>query len=175
LESFRLKKEHIQWVRGWRNSEFVNREMDFRAFITAEQQVTWFSNLNPNTDFYFIHRYRGEWVGLSHVLIPSSTDNGNSESPLVGENGGFLNDERWKSSGISLAIAIHTLDYAFYQLGVSLLRIKVNKQNRAALELTASLGYRRTCSLTDEFDQFELPIGEYEQVSPRLRKLLRFL
>jgi len=175
FESFRLKKEHIQWVRGWRNSEFVNREMDFRAFITAEQQEIWFSNLNPNTDFYFIHRYRGEWVGVSHVLIPSSTVNGNSEASVVGENGGFVNDERWKGSGISLAIAIHTLDYAFYELGVSVLRIKVNKHNKAALGLNATLGYRKTCSLTDEFDQFELPIGEYEHVSPRLRKLLKFL
>jgi len=167
-----LAKHHIQMVREWRNSDFVNREMDYRSQISPEQQEQWFANLDPHKNHYFIFRYKGDWIGLSHIHELTNPEDIQHKS---GENGGFLKSADLKGSGLSIIIAIFTLDFAFKFLMMDRLTIKVHKQNRAAIELNEALGYTCTGSLSEEFIGFELLAENYLKIAPRLRKLLQHL
>jgi len=76
FETIPLQHHHIQMVREWRNSDFVNQQMEYREKISEVQQEKWFKNIDSTSQFYFVHRYRGEWVGFSHVhFIPSCLRN----------------------------------------------------------------------------------------------------
>jgi len=172
LEMLPLAKHHIQMVREWRNSDFVNREMDYRSQISPEQQEQWFANLDPHKNHYFIFRYKGDWIGLSHIHELTNPEDIQHKS---GENGGFLKSADLKGSGLSIIIAIFTLDFAFKFLMMDRLTIKVHKQNRAAIELNEALGYTCTGSLSEEFIGFELLAENYLKIAPRLRKLLQHL
>ncbi len=174
FETLPMQQHHIQMVREWRNSSFINQQMDYKDEITEEQQEIWFKNIDWNRQFYFVHRYRGEWVGFSHIQIGSELSQ-EKISLKVGENGGFVSSPKWQGSGISIAIALNTLDFAFLQLELDCLRIKVNRSNVAAIELNTLLGYSFSCSVNTEFDAYELRKSDYLSNANRMRKLLKHL
>jgi glycosyltransferase involved in cell wall biosynthesis len=173
FESFPLQHHHIQMVRKWRNSSFVNQQMDYREEISEEQQEKWYKTIDSTRQFYFVHRYRGEWVGFSH--IHTSLESSEGPSLKIGENGGFVCSPKWQGSGIPVAIALETLDFAFNSLSIDRLRIKVNSSNVSAIELNKALGYKFTHSITTEFNGYELQQSDYMTNVIRMRKLLRFL
>lgn len=174
FETIPLQHHHIQMVREWRNSDFVNQQMEYREKISEVQQEKWFKNIDSTSQFYFVHRYRGEWVGFSHVhIIPSLS--GESHGLMIGENGGFVSSPKWQGSGIPIAIALGTLDFAFNKLELDCLRIKVNKSNVSAIELNAALGYKIIDSINDDFNGYELKKIDYQTNSNRIRGLLKHL
>jgi RimJ/RimL family protein N-acetyltransferase len=174
FESFRLQHRHIQMLREWRNSEFVSSQMDYREPISEEQQEQWFASLNPQTHHFFIHRYRGEWVGMTHLNL-FKTDTQEGEFKIWGENGGFLQSKRWKGTGIAIIMAIHTLDYAFNLCKVGFLRIKVHRENQEAIQLNMTLGYNKVGALNADFDRYELQAHEYWKRADKLKQLTRLL
>lgn len=174
FETFPLQHHHIQMVREWRNSSFVNQQMEYKEEISEEQQEKWFKNIDWKRQYYFIHRYRGEWVGFSHVHI-SSESSTDTQSLQIGENGGFVASPKWQGSGIPIAIALETLDFAFNHLALDCLRIKVNSSNISAIELNTALGYTFTHRINAEFNGYELQQSDYMTNAIKMRKLLRFL
>lgn len=172
MEMVKLNHLHIHMVREWRNSEFVNREMEYRETISFEQQELWFKNLHPLYNHYFLFRYRGEWIGITHINVL----NQNEETPLkIGENGGFLKSADLKGSGLSILMAVNTLDFAFHRLNLTALRAKINKHNRIAIELNTGLGYAFRNTVSNDFDEYELTSESYEALAPKLRNLSKHL
>lgn len=63
----KLRAEHLEMVRNWRNSKEVSEFMINRNHITAEQQQQWFQSINNHTNFYFILEFDGVPIGLSDL------------------------------------------------------------------------------------------------------------
>jgi len=64
LRFIKLKEEDIELVRRWRNSPTIAQFMEFREYITPEQQLAWFRSINNKYNLYFIIEYDFRKVGL---------------------------------------------------------------------------------------------------------------
>lgn len=157
-----LEVHHLELLRQWRNSDFVRLEMEYQEIITVEAQKNWFENLKEHQK-YFIHRYKGEYIGMSHVDAES------------GDTGGFLKDAQWKGSGVSIGTALKMIDFSFNQLYLNQLKVKVNRNNAAAVSLNSSFGYQYKESLNNEFDLYQLTRESFSHHESKIRKLVKFL
>ncbi len=64
INFIRLREEHIELVRKWRNSPEITRFMEFTDHITPEKQMDWFRSVDNIYNLYFVIEYKGEKVGL---------------------------------------------------------------------------------------------------------------
>jgi RimJ/RimL family protein N-acetyltransferase len=64
LKFIKLKEEDIELVRRWRNSPTIAQFMEFREYITPEQQLQWFRSVNNKNNLYFVIEYDFKKVGL---------------------------------------------------------------------------------------------------------------
>lgn len=64
LRFVKLREEDIELVRRWRNSPTIAQFMEFREYITPEQQREWFRSVNNLFNLYFIIEYDFKKVGL---------------------------------------------------------------------------------------------------------------
>jgi RimJ/RimL family protein N-acetyltransferase len=64
IRFIKLREEDIELVRHWRNSPAIARFMEFREYITPEQQKEWFRSINNKYNLYFIIEYDFKKVGL---------------------------------------------------------------------------------------------------------------
>src|SRR5215469_8031030 len=92
LTLIRLKEEHLEMVRKWRNSDYVRNKMIFREYITPEMQLEWFRKINNDSNYYFIVEYQNKQVGL--VNIKDIADG-------VGESGFFLAKQVYEDTEIT--------------------------------------------------------------------------
>ena len=157
-----LEDHHLGMLRQWRNSDFVRLEMEYQEIISSEAQLNWFNHLKEHQK-YFIHRYKGEYIGMSHV------------DSLTGDTGGFLKNSDWKGSGVSIGTALKMIDFSFNELNLNLLKVKVNRKNSAAVSLNSSLGYQFYESLNNDFDVYHLTRESFSIHEHKIRKLVKFL
>ncbi len=157
-----LEEHHLEMLRQWRNSDFVRLEMEYQEIISSEAQLNWFNHLKEHQK-YFIHRYKGEYIGMSHV------------DSLTGDTGGFLKNSDWKGSGVSIGTALKMIDFSFNELNLNLLKVKVNRNNSAAVSLNSSLGYQFYESLNNDFDVYHLTRESFSIHEHKIRKLVKFL
>ena len=157
-----LEEHHLEMLRQWRNSDFVRLEMEYQEIISSEAQLNWFNHLKEHQK-YFIHRYKGEYIGMSHV------------DSLTGDTGGFLKNSDWKGSGVSIGTALKMIDFSFNELNLNLLKVKVNRKNSAAISLNSSLGYQFYESLNNDFDVYHLTRESFSIHEHKIRKLVKFL
>lgn len=64
IRFIKLREEDIELVRRWRNSPAIAQFMEFREFITPEEQIQWFHSINNKFNLYFIIEYEYKKVGL---------------------------------------------------------------------------------------------------------------
>lgn len=157
-----LEDHHLEMLRQWRNSDFVRLEMEYQEIISFEAQLNWFNHLKEHQK-YFIHRYKGEYIGMSHV------------DSLTGDTGGFLKNSDWKGSGVSIGTALKMIEFSFNELNMNLLKVKVNRNNSAAVSLNSSLGYQFYESLNNDFDVYHLTRESFSIQEHKIRKLVKFL
>lgn len=64
IRLIRLRTEDIELVRQWRNSPEINRYMEYRGYISREQQEKWYESINNETNLYFIIEHEYKKIGL---------------------------------------------------------------------------------------------------------------
>jgi UDP-4-amino-4,6-dideoxy-N-acetyl-beta-L-altrosamine N-acetyltransferase len=130
----RLRKEDIERVRQWRNSEKINQFMEYRGNIRPEMQRKWFQSVDNFENFYYIIEYEKKDIGL----INSSHIDWNNVSS---EGGIFLWDEQYYESFVPVWASLCLLETSFYILGASRSVIKTLRDNERAKKLNIHLGY----------------------------------
>ena len=134
IELERLTKADIELVRYWRNSERINRFMEFRGYITPEMQEAWFHSIDTPENNYFIIRYNGEKVGLIHG---SQLD----WKEYVTRNGGiFIWDESLWNTLVPLSAAFLLTEISFI-FGMKKTYAKILRSNTNSIAFNRQLGY----------------------------------
>jgi len=64
LRFIRLRIEDLELVRKWRNSPSINRYMEYRGYISEEEQLKWYNSINNINNFYFLIEYEHQKIGL---------------------------------------------------------------------------------------------------------------
>jgi len=130
----RLRKEHIETVRKWRNDERINRFMDFREYISESDQKRWFEQLNPETDYYFLIQQHSEFHGLIHFSHIDWQKN-------VGQSGLFIKTEAFHGTPLPVSASALLLDYFFTHTRLQAVEAKVMLNNLVALHYNQRLGF----------------------------------
>ncbi len=131
----RLTKEDIELLRIWRNSESVNRFMEYRKYITPEMQEKWFESINNPNNFYYIIIYNDEKIGLINDKGFDRFGKATSEAGL------FIAVDKYKNTFVPVLASLILLEVSFFYLGGKDSYIRILKDNISSIKYNTRLGY----------------------------------
>lgn len=131
----RLREDHIELVRNWRNDPKISRFMEFRDYITPEMQLKWFNKINNENNYYFIIEYLKKKIGLINVRDIDYQKN-------EGEAGIFIYEEEWLNSTISFQSTLCLYDFCFEKLGLVRLIAHIINDNKRAIKFNKMIGFK---------------------------------
>lgn len=163
----RLRKEDIELVRQWRNSDAVRMNMNFTEIITPEQQLEWFNSINNERFHYVIIHYGGEKIGL---LNDKNIDWENRTS----ETGIFIGRPEFYHTFVPYLVSVAGIETLFYFIGWKKQYAHVLRSNTNAIKYNLELGYR-LCEGQDgiEHQRYELTRESFNQTAGKIRKMVR--
>lgn len=168
LELRPLVEEMLEQLRNWRNAEAIRTQMEYREYITAEMQQSWFRKISINSEFaYFIIYSGGLPVGmihLSHINTKTKT----------AEAGLFVAEERYTGTGFVLGASMLLLEYAFDKLGMDKIWAKVKIGNEPAEKYNGLLGFMPLPDAQNGFRRWELEKAQFITRQKNLRLLMGF-
>ena len=133
----RLRTEHSEMVRTWRNDQKISQFMFYTGEITAAMQQEWFDQMDNEQNFYFLIGYKGVSVGLINI---SSIDWENKTA----YTGLFIYDEKFWGSDVPVMASLAMLDVFFLLFNVQSVYAKVKGNNKVAHNYNSALGFSRT-------------------------------
>lgn len=139
----RVNESHLELLRNWRNSDYVNRNMIATNHITEEMQKNWFKTINNDQNYYFIAEYNNEKIGLIHV---KNIINNN------GEGGIFMASENFENADLVPRMILCFNDFIFEDLKLDYIYSQVKKQNKKAISSSIAQG----CVINEEKDNTEI-------------------
>ena len=131
IKLVRLNRTHLNQLRIWRNSKYVQNQMFYQDHITSKMQKDWFEKLDQLKNYYFIAYYENMAVGVIHVKnIEHNT----------GEAGIFLIDDKFENSVIVPKMVVCFNDFIFYHLKLDYIWSKVKRINKKAISSSLAQG-----------------------------------
>jgi UDP-4-amino-4,6-dideoxy-N-acetyl-beta-L-altrosamine N-acetyltransferase len=161
----RLEPNEIELVRTWRNSQAISEQMEYKAYISSDQQIEWFNQIQKSeVDYYYTIYVQEKPIGLIH-LNKIDTELKTAHAGL------FIGDLAFLGTGIVLGASILILELAFSELKLLSVFAKVNKLNRPAIDYNHLLGFEFHQNHNSEFDLFILTKSRFKQKKFDLEKL----
>jgi len=163
----RLRKEDIEIVRQWRNSDAVRLNMNYQEIITPEQQQRWFDSINNLRFNYFMIHYQGEKIGL---LNDKNIDWDNRTS----ESGIFLGVTEYYNTFVPYLVSVAGIETLFQCLGWNKQYAYVLRSNQDAIKYNLELGYQ-LCEGQEgiEHQRYEMTWESFTQTAGKIRKMIR--
>lgn len=163
----RLRKEDIELVRQWRNSDLVRMNMNYREIITPEKQLEWFNSINNENFHYTIIYYKGVKIGL---LNDKNIDWEN----LTSETGIFIGRPEFFHTFVPYLVSVAGIETLFQCLGWKKQYAYVLRSNSNAINYNLELGYR-LCEGQEkiEHQRYEITWESFEQRAGKIRKMVR--
>ena len=161
----RVREEHIELIRYWRNQPFIRDTMQFREYITPEMQKAWFDKINNKYNYYFIIEVEGKKIGLINCKDTEP-------NTRVAEGGIFLWDKEFWGTPIPGFAALTMLQCVFeiFKSGDASV-VTVSKANARALAFNKRLGYQVSGETQDgEFLKLILTREMYDKTTSKLKK-----
>lgn len=167
VELVRLRHEDIELVRQMRNSPEIMQRMEYREYITPEMQEEWFNRVDvPESHYYLVH-FNGKKSGL---INGAKID---WEKKETRSGGIFIWDEACRESYGSLGATLLMLDLTF-KLGLERTYVKVLRDNPAAINFNAQLGYEMLPGQENAYNQeYVLTEEKYERATQKIKALLQ--
>ena len=138
----------------WRNSDFVRKRFLYRALFTAESHNNWMKTRVETKDVYqFIINCDGKDVGSIYLR---DVDLVNRKA----EYGVFIGEEDYLGKGVGKAATKLILDFAFAQLKLHKVYLRVLSDNIGAIKSYESSGFVQEGFFKDEI----FADGKYESV-----------
>ena len=121
----------------WRNSEYVNSRFIDRRMFTKESHEAWLKNyVETGKVAQFIILLNGEPVGSVYLR---DIDLNKKEA----EYGIFIGEESARGKGVGTKSAILILKYAFEELGLEKIFLRVLKDNPGAVRSYEKAGFKK--------------------------------
>lgn len=161
----RVREEHIELIRYWRNQPFIRDTMQFREYITPEMQKAWFDKINNKYNYYFIIEVEGKKIGLINCKDTEP-------NTRIAEGGIFLWNKEYWGTPIPGFAALTMLQCVFeiFRSGDASV-VTVSKNNSRALAFNKRLGYEVNGETPDgEFLKLILTREMYDKTTSRLKK-----
>lgn len=161
---FRLNHENVEQVRCWRNSDFVRQYMEFRDEITPAMQEKWFSELNPETQFFYLIDFQGKKIGLV------SLKNYKVEEKTA-EGGIYLCDEAYTDSPLCYQALFAMYDFGFDVLKLRTITAHIMRDNKRAIRFNKAIGFLMAEGQGNVINQlYKLSMEDYCNKSQPIKK-----
>jgi UDP-4-amino-4,6-dideoxy-N-acetyl-beta-L-altrosamine N-acetyltransferase len=156
---------HLELVRTWRNQDSVRLNMEYQDFISSEQQVQWFTKTQQDHGKqYFVFYSHSKPIGLVHL---SDID----EEKATAQVGLFVGDEGFHGTGAALQASLFILDRAFIHLKLKQLFAKVKRDNSAATQYNAFLGFEFFREMSGQFDEYQLSHENFQKRKEKIQRI----
>lgn len=134
IKLIRLRKEHLELVRKWRNDAKVSQYMEYKEYITSEMQLNWFKSIDNIYNSYYIIEYKGEYIGLVN-------DKNINFEERSSEAGLFIWEKKYLNTYAPVLASLCMIEVGFHILQGEKSYIKVHKDNSNALAFNKKLGF----------------------------------
>jgi RimJ/RimL family protein N-acetyltransferase len=163
----RLKKEDIELVRQWRNSDPVRLNMNYQEIITPEMQRKWFDSINNDSFHYVVIQYKGEKIGLLN-------DKNIYWKERTSETGIFIGRPEFYNTFVPYLVSIAGIETLFYFVGWKKQYAQILSTNMVAINYNLQLGYRLCAGQEGlKHQRYELTRESFEQTAGKIRKMVR--
>jgi RimJ/RimL family protein N-acetyltransferase len=164
----KLNEDDLELLRNWRNTPEISDNMEFRNYISKEEQESWFRSLSLNTNLYYIISYHQRKIGLIHL-------NNFDHERASAHAGLFIAEKEYVGTGVSLGASLHLLTYAFEELKLKVVYAKVKRDNLSALKYNSGLGFVFDRHLNNEFSQYLTTKVDFDSRKSLLLKLAKVI
>ena len=165
LELRSLLEADLDMIRTWRNKQRVREHMQFQDVVSTEDQIRWFSALNPNQNVYWVFSINGVGIGLVHIK-----DIQNGE---FGEAGIFTGLDDYLGTPVPALAILTMMDVAFDVLGLKTLKAKVQTNNNRNIWTNLKFGYQPDISSNEsEFAYYSVERPQFLKATKGLRSVL---
>lgn len=166
IKLVRLEADKIEMLRQWRNTPEIVKNMEFQEFITPGMQAKWFDKINNINNFYFLIKTGKELVGMIHL---SNIDYNMKKA----ESGIFISHRSYINTTTPVLASFTLLDFAFNDLKLEHIHIKVGKHNKKVLKYNLHLGFIYSGKSTNQdFIFMQLSYENYKRMTMRLRAVV---
>ncbi len=152
----RVQSDDIELIRQWRNSEHVSSNMEYKKYISEEEQMKWFKSINNPLNYYFLIEFEKKKIGVINVKNIQLNEN-------YGEGGIFIGDKNYIDSFASTFSSLCLLNFTFSILLLTTKsRIKIFRSNKNAIAYNKLLGYELLPGQDDlDYQTYELTADRY--------------
>ena len=161
----RLRQEHIEQVRVWRNAVHVRKQMEYQEIITPEMQAKWFTSIDTVEHFYFLIKKENSAFGVANL---KDIDWVNKKA----EAGVFVGETDFLHSLHPVFAVLVMMDLAFEKFGLKELRCQVSTENAGGILFNERLGYiANEIQPKEWFIQYSLTRERYRQITAKLHRI----
>ena len=136
--------EHTNLIVKWRNNENVRKNFIFQDDMTEEMHVSWMNNKvlkNEVIQFIIVDKQTNLPVGSTFLKDISS---------FKAEFGIFIGDDNARGKGFGTEAAKLICEYAFSELKLHKIYLRVLAKNEAAIRSYEKVGFEKEAYLVDE-------------------------
>lgn len=162
----RVKQDDLQLLRYWRNLDHVRAGMAIPDLITVEGQRKWFKELDVGTSIHFIYGIGETDIGSAN-LSKINHPNGTFEAGL------YCGNDKYLTHWVNICACLFIYDIAFDELGLKEANAIILDNNRPALSLNTSIGYRRISQYAPGIGAFFLERESYLERRAVLKRYLQ--
>ncbi len=159
----RLRRQDIDLVRQWRNSDVVLPYMRYRKFIHPAEQIRWFEALDPVKNWYFVAHAREVPFAMFHIR---DIDRANG----CGESGGFVGHRSFIGRPEPARATLALMDFAFLLLQLKSLQAHYNSQLQRVARFNERLGYQIVRLEADGFSCARVTAERYLKCAAAFRR-----
>ncbi len=166
IELHRLREDDIELIRRMRNADHVKRYMEFRNYISPNQQKIWFKSINNVNNLFYLIVVNGLKVGLINAA------NVDWDKGVTHSGGIFIWDEKYLGTYVPLNASLLLTDTSI-ALGFTESKAKILKTNNRAILYNKMFGYEILPNQGDvENQEYVLHSNLYIEKTKNIRKLV---
>ena len=161
-----IELDDIQLLRYWRNLDHVRRRMVMTNYIERDGQRKWFDSLNNDLVRYFIFSLDAKDIGCVNLTKINFIEK-------TFEGGVFCGDANYLNHWVNVWACVKLYNFAFFELNLEKSFATILKDNKTALSLNKSLGYKFIEDVEQNIGRFVLTRAEYVLASEKIQRYLR--
>ena len=162
----KIDLDDIQLIRYWRNLDHVRHQMVKTEFVSRDGQRNWFKGLENGKDHYFIFSLDARDIGIATVtkidLIRKTF-----------EGGIQCGDPKFLKHWINVWACVKIYNYAFFDLSLDISYATILNDNKSAINLNKSLGYKFLSSTDKNVGRYTLTRSDYVVASEKIKRYLK--
>lgn len=167
-----LAESDLEMVRTWRNSPEIAQHMLDQNYITAEGQRKWFNGLQTDASrAYWVAWFKEQPIGVVSLVNINHAEG-------IAEPGMYIYPEQYRNNIVPFCVAFVLNDYAFEELGLSLLLGKIFPENEASVRFHEKCGYTELAKAQANAGRplihYELTQANYEQAKQPIARFIRY-